>query len=331
MTSARPPYAPTGMPPPTILPRRREIGLHARQSLLRTAVGEAKTGHHLVENQKRPVPPAEPLGRFEKSGLGQHHAHVADDRFEDHAGDLVPVTGERLFQPLRIVEFECERVGRAACGDSRRRGRAVRQGSAACFHQQAVDVAVVAAGEFHDPIATCKTTSHADRAHRGFGPRADHPHLFNRGDRLDDHLGEFRLGFGRRTEARPLGQSRLDGGDNVGMSVAEDQGAPRADVIDQAIAVDVDEIRSLAPLDEEGFAANGAEGAGGAVHPARDHALCPFKIGPALLTLHWPLDASALLKSPAAAMKNRLGSMRCRMTEITPSDVNSLICFSRFE
>ena len=277
------------------------------------------------------MPLAEPLGRFEKFAFGEHHAHVADDRFEDHAGDLVPLTGERLFQPLRIVEFERERVGRAAGRHSRRRRRAVRQGPAARFHQQAVDVAVVAAGELHDAVAARKTTGHAERAHRGFGPRADHPHLFDRGDRLDDHLGQFRLRFGRRAEARPLGEGRFDGSDDLGMGVPQDQRAPRADVIDQAITVDVDEVRPLASLDEEGFAPDRAERAGGAVHPARDHALRPFKIGPALLTLHWPLAASALLKSPAVAMKNRFGSMRCRMTEMIPSDVSPSICFSRFE
>ena len=84
-------------------------------------------------------------------------------------------------------------------------------------------------------------------------------------------------------------------------------------------------------MDEKRFAPDGADTRAGLFTPPGITPVPrPFKIGPAFLTLHWPLDASALLKSPAVAMKNRFGSMRCRMTEMIPSDVNPLICFSRF-
>ena len=64
-----------------------------------------------------------------------------------------PSRANACFEPLRIIEFERERVGRPAGRHSRRRRRAVRQRAASRFHQQAVDVAVVAAGELHDAVA----------------------------------------------------------------------------------------------------------------------------------------------------------------------------------
>ena len=58
--------------------------------------------------------------------------------------------------------------------------------------------------------------------------------------------------------------------DDARMRVAEDQRAPREDVVDVAVAVDVDEVRALAALDEERRAADRAERAHRRADAARE-------------------------------------------------------------
>ena len=54
MMSARPPNAPTGRPPPMILPKHVKSGVMPKP-LLRAAAGQPETRHHFVENQQRAV------------------------------------------------------------------------------------------------------------------------------------------------------------------------------------------------------------------------------------------------------------------------------------
>ena len=68
-----------------------------------------------------------------------------------------------------------------------------------------------------------------------------------------------------------------DGGSDCRMSVAQNHGAPGADVVDVAIAVDVEQVGALRPLREEGFAADRFEGAYRRVHAARGDALRAFE------------------------------------------------------
>ena len=87
MSARRPPYAPTGRPPPITLPKRGEIGRDA-EARLRAAERDAEAGDHLVEDQQRAVaiaqraqPAQEALGR-------KHQTHVPGDRLDDDRGDL---------------------------------------------------------------------------------------------------------------------------------------------------------------------------------------------------------------------------------------------------
>ncbi len=162
----------------------------------------------------------------------------------------------------------------------------MRHGPAPRFDEQAVDVPVITSGEFDDPVAARETAGQAESTHRRFRARADHPHVFDRGDRLDDHLGQLGFRFVRRAEAGPFRQSAFDGGDDLGVAVAQDQRPPGADVIEQPVPVDVDEERALSPVDEERLSPDGAERAGRAIHPAGDHALRPLERRSAFLAVH---------------------------------------------
>ena len=71
--SARPPNAPTGKPPPMILPKHRQVRRDA-EALLRAAGREAEAGHHFVEDQQRAVLLRDLAEEFQVARLGQIQA-----------------------------------------------------------------------------------------------------------------------------------------------------------------------------------------------------------------------------------------------------------------
>ena len=85
-----------------------------------------------------------------------------------------------------------------------------------------------------------------------------------------DPLGDrhFELGGSAVTEAE--GGLLGDGGDDLGMGMAEDRGTIGSDVVDEAIAVGVDQHRALAAGDEERRAADRLPCADRRVNGARD-------------------------------------------------------------
>src|SRR5262249_16472618 len=74
--------------------------------------------------------------------------------------------------------------------------------------------------------------------------------------------------------------------------VPVNQGAPRHDVIDVAVAVDIFDGGSRRPLDEDWCAAYRRERADGAVHTAGKHIKCPGKKPLGFRrSLHWCIRA----------------------------------------
>src|SRR5206468_6706939 len=67
------------------------------------------------------------------------------------------------------------------------------------------------------------------------------------------------------------------GSQHARVGVTKDQRAPRADVIEVLIAVDVVKIWTLASGDEQRLAAHGAERPRGTIDSARDQPAGPFK------------------------------------------------------
>ena len=60
-----------------------------------------------------------------------------------------------------------------------------------------------------------------------------------------------------------LVQRLLDGGHHARMAVAEDQRSPRGDIIEVAVAIDVEEERAFTAGDERRLAADGAKARAG--------------------------------------------------------------------
>src|SRR5690606_13486764 len=95
-------------------------------------------------------------------------------------------------------------------------------------------------------------------------------------------FSQFRFSFGRSAEAGPFGESVFDRGEDSRVSMPEDVRPPRADVIDEAVAIDVEEVRAIGAVDDRGVSADAAERAGGTVHAAGDGAGGALELGEAI-------------------------------------------------
>ena len=138
--------------------------------------------------------------RFQKSRRGRNAAHVADHRLDDHRGDLSAAFRERLLDGGdRIVRQRDGGFGERL-RNARRIGDAERRHARSGFHQQRIDVPVIAAFELDGQVAAGESARHAQRAHGGFGAGIDQAHHFHRRHDLRDQLGQFDFAFGGRAE-----------------------------------------------------------------------------------------------------------------------------------
>ena len=173
---------------------------------------------------------------------------------------MLPATGSTMTHAISSCSPERARdrvevvVGATSVSARRRRdARRVRAARASRrrsrLHEQRVGVAVVAALELDDPRAPREGARE-----RAALIVASVPELTKRTRSTGRHRGQPReldLERARRAEARaargrpPRAPRRRAGARGRGSA------APRKDVVDVAVAVDVDEIRALAALDEE--------------------------------------------------------------------------------
>src|SRR5262249_42974475 len=163
----------------------------------------------------------------------------ADNRLEDDTGNAITVSLERILQGVRIVVAEKEGV---FCRPLRHTGTvrdAEGRGAGAGGDEQAIDMAVIAAGKLDDDVAAGGAAGQSQGAHRRLGAGADHANHLDARHRLDDQFGEVRLALSRGAETGALVQGLLDGPHDPRMTVAEDERAPRTDIIEIAIAVEV--------------------------------------------------------------------------------------------
>src|SRR5690606_1670739 len=124
-----------------------------------------------------------------------------------------------------------------------------------------IGVAVVAAVDLDELVATGEAAGEAHGGHGRLGTRVDGAHLVDGGQGGTDGLGELHLELGGRSERSASAQRLLDGFEDFGVSVAEHQGTPRADEIDKALAVDAVDEAAVAVGDEEWIDTHRAAGA----------------------------------------------------------------------
>ena len=75
-------------------------------------------------------------------------------------------------------------------------GIALGREAGARLGEEAVDVAVVGAGELDHALAAGRGAGEPDRAHRRLGPGVDHPDHLDRGEAVGDLGGEIDLALG---------------------------------------------------------------------------------------------------------------------------------------
>src|SRR4029079_6148283 len=136
---------------------------------------------------------------------------------------------------------------------------------------------VIVARHFDNHLAAGETTGETDRAHRGFRTRVHQAQHLDRRDGRDDQLGQLVFSGGRRAEAERSIDGVVNRRDDLRMLMAKDHWPPGADVVDVAVAIDVEEIGAVGALEDDWFAADPTEGPRGTVHAAGHELLWPLK------------------------------------------------------
>ena len=247
MISARPPNAPTGRPPPMILPSVVRSGRMPSRSC---APPGATRKPVMTSSKIRSAPWRFVSSRrpARKPGLGS-----TSPMLPAYGSTMTPRSqpGSAAKRGAHRVEIVVRqrRACRARCrpvmpGES---GDAVRQRAAAGRDQERVAVAVIAARELDQLVASGEAAREPQRAHRRFGAARTKANRLDRRNHRADELGEFAFGFGRRAVRRTACGCGLHGFDDGGMRVAENERPPRHDVVDVGVAVEIGERCSPAP------------------------------------------------------------------------------------
>ena len=252
-------------------PRLGRVGRPAGEAPVAGIAG-AEAGEDLIEDQQGAVFAGDPGQPGVEALARGHHAHVGRRGLRDDSGDAVSVLGEGGLDGVEVVVGQHEGFGGGRGGDAGGAGQRERSQARPGGGEQAVKVAVVAAGELDHQVATGVAAGKPDGGHGRLGAGGDHPDPLGCRDALLDDRGEVGLVRGRGAE----GQSAVDGGvhrrEDLRVGVAQQRRAPGADQVDVLGAVGVGEVRALGGDHEAGRAAHRAEGPDRRVDAARHQA-----------------------------------------------------------
>ena len=134
-------------------------------------------------------------------------------------------------------------------------------------------------GGFRSMDAPSGAAREANGAHAGLGARADQAHHVDRRHQGDDGFGQFDLALGGGAEREAFERGFLHRFEYRRMAVAQNHRAPRADVVDVALAVGVPHVSALRPGDKARRAADGLEGAHRRIDAAGNDGLGAAKQG----------------------------------------------------
>ena len=205
--------------------------------------------------------------------LGEDDAHVAGHRLDDERGHPVAMAAEDPFDRSEVVVARHQRVRRHRPRDPRAGGDAEGGGPRPRLHEKGVAVAVIAAGELDDAVPARRRPGEPQCAHRRLGARVHEPHPLDRRHEPTHRRPQLDLRPRRGPEARALLRGGGQRPGQPGRGVPVDEGAPRHDEVDVRAAVLVLDAGAAGPPDERRSAADGGEGADGAVDPAGENPL----------------------------------------------------------
>ena len=262
ITSARPPNAPTGSPPPMTLPRHVRSGrtpsrpwapprATRKPVITSSKISSAPTRSHSARRPSR------------KPGRGGTRSHVRGDRLDDHARRLVVELGD-------CVVRRHDRVRHLRVGDTSATRQSESGDPTAPSHEQRVGVPVIVAGELHQLAPSGEAAGQSDRAHRRLGAAAHQAHLLDRTDSIDDRLGQLHFALRRRSVRRAVGGGRLHRVDHRGVGVTQRDRPVRLHQVDVAPTFDIPDVGTLGLGDEIGRAPDRTERAHRRVHTTGD-------------------------------------------------------------
>src|SRR5699024_10614062 len=142
------------------------------------------------------------------------------------------------------------------------------QGGGAGVDQHAVAVAVVAALKLDELVPAGGATGQTQGGHHRLGAGVHHAYQLQPGHHVHHQLGHFHLPGAGCAEAEAVCHRFLHRLTDDGVVVAQNHGAPGADVVNVAVALHIINAAALCPLDEPGGETHGAVGPHRAVHPA---------------------------------------------------------------
>ena len=256
MTSRRSPEGRGRIAVADRLGERGEVGLDP-EVLGGAAAGDPEAGLDLVEDQQRPELLGDRPDALVEALLGQDPLGVAEDRLDDHRGDVVALGLEHPAEGGQVVVGHRDhrlgdRLGNAPAPGQVDRVVAVAQlvhvvGQDA--DQGVVVDAVVLALELDDLLAAGVGPGDPHQVHRGFGARDGHPgHLDPAGDLADQLTGPDLILAGQReadAQAHPLVDVVVD----ARVGVAEHDRPVAEAQVDVLVAVHVPDPAALAPID----------------------------------------------------------------------------------
>src|SRR5205823_6173115 len=128
--------------------------------------------------------------RFKITGFGKIKAGVAGDWFDNDAGDLSFVRGERCLYCLSIVVWQDNGV---LCKGGRHTGAVGMpkgQRPRTCFDEQRISMTMITSLTLDDLVAFGEPAGQADGRHGGLGSGVAHSHLLHARHPGADHFRE---------------------------------------------------------------------------------------------------------------------------------------------
>ena len=125
---------------------------------------------------------------------------------------------------------------------------------------------VVTPVELDDPVATSERTREANTRHGSFRAAVHHPHFFDRWHPFADQFGHFHLEWIWNSKTDTAGRCFANRIDNYARRMTQNRRAPRSDVIDVLVAIDVPNLCAFSALDKERLAIQSAKCAHGGIY-----------------------------------------------------------------
>ena len=218
----------------------------------------------LIVYNERAVLMCQPAYILKETRLRHDHPEVADDRLDHDSRDVVAPFLQSFLQSGGIVEWNGDDFMGDACRDTSAVWNTKRGWTRACSNEHKVGMAMIAASELDNLVATGIGAGYADRRHNGFCTGIDEADLIHRRDCFLQHYCKLDFKLGRRTIERSVSRSFSNGLRDMRMGMSSNNWAICGQVVDITVAIDIPEVGAFGLLHKYGRPApNRFERAGG--------------------------------------------------------------------